>query len=255
MNVLDMFRLDDRVAVVTGATGTTGQAYCKALAQAGASVAVLDKESKGSEALLEALIKEGVEAKYYQVDLTDDEAVPRVVDQIVSDFGRIDILVNHAGMNIRKPALELTLADWDKVIDLNLRAMFAMAQAVARHMVPRGRGKIINTASVSSVRGHPRLVAYAASKGGVMQMTRVLANEWAPYGINVNAIAPGYLRTQQTERFLDDPETMRSIVEKIPMKRLGKPEDLVGGLIYLASAASDYVTGHMLFIEGGRLID
>jgi len=255
MNVMDLFRLDDRVAVVTGATGTIGQAYCKALAQAGASVAVLDKEPKGSEALLDELMKEGVKARYYQVDLTDDEAVPRVVDQIVADFGRIDILVNHAGMNIRKPALDLTLAEWDKVIGLNLRAMFAMAQAVARHMVPRGRGKIINTASVSSVRGHPRLVAYAASKGGVMQMTRVLANEWAPYGINVNAIAPGYLRTQQTERFLDDPETMRSIVGKIPMKRLGKPEDLIGGLIYLASAASDYVTGHMLFIEGGRLID
>lgn len=250
-----MFRLDDHVAVVTGAMGTIGQTYCKALAQAGAGVAVVDRQSEGVEALLETLKSEGVEAKYYQVDLTDEQAITGSVEQIVRDFGRIDILVNHAGMNIRKPALELTLAEWDKVIGLNLRAMFAMAQAVARHMVPRGKGKIINTASVSSVRGHPRLVAYAASKGGVMQMTRVLANEWAPYGINVNAIAPGYILTNQTERFLSDPETMRAIVDKIPMKRLGKPEDLVGGLIYLASGASDYVTGHTLFIEGGRLID
>jgi|HigsolmetaAR203D_1030402.scaffolds.fasta_scaffold02913_10 NAD(P)-dependent dehydrogenase (short-subunit alcohol dehydrogenase family) len=251
----DMFRLDGQTAVVTGALGTIGQAYCKALAEAGASVAMVDKSSRGADELADALTRKGVKAKYYPIDLTDEQAIADGVERIVADFGQIDILVNHAGMNIRKPALELTLEDWDKVIGLNLRAMFAMAQAVARHMVPRGKGKIINTASVSAVRGHPRLVAYAASKGGVVQMTKVLANEWASHGINVNAIAPGYILTQQTEGFLSDPETMRSIVGKIPMKRLGKPEDLVGGLIYLASSASDYVTGHTLFIEGGRLID
>jgi len=253
--MLEMFSLKGQTAVVTGALGTIGQAYCKALAKAGANVAVVDKASRGAEELVDALVGEGVKAKYYNIDLTDDRAIDGNVERIAADFGRIDILVNHAGMNIRKPALELTMNDWDKVIGLNLRAMFAMAQAVARRMVPQGRGKIINTASVSSVRGHPKLAAYAASKGGVMQMTKVLANEWAPYGINVNAIAPGYILTQQTEGFLSDPETMRSIVGKIPMKRLGKPEDLVGGLIYLASSASDYVTGHILFIEGGRLID
>lgn len=251
----DLFRLDGRVAVVTGALGTIGRTYAKSLAQYGADVALIDLQESGAEDLLEELSKYRKKVSYYPVDLTDTDRVRQTVELILRDFGQIDILLNHAGINIRKDAINITTEDWDKVMNINLKAMFFMAQTVGKHMISRGYGKIINTASVSSVRGHSRLAIYAASKGGIVQMTKVLAHEWAPYNVHVNAIGPGYILTQQTEGYLSDPEVYQSIVSKIPMGRIGRPEDLVGGLIYLASRASDYVTGHTLFIEGGRLID
>ncbi len=251
----NLFSLEGKVAIVTGGNGSIGSTYVQALATHGADVAIFDYSSEGTEELLHVIGKLGKRAKFYPIDLKDHNQILFSVDRVMNDFGKIDILVNHAGINIRKPALDFTTYDWEQVMDINLKAMFFMAQTVGKEMITQKSGKIINTASVSSVRGHPRLAIYAASKGGVVQMTKVLAHEWAPYGVNVNAIGPGYIRTHQTTAFLEDEQTYQSIVGKIPMQRVGTPEDLVGGLIYLASSASDYVTGQTLYIEGGRLID
>jgi 2-deoxy-D-gluconate 3-dehydrogenase len=147
------------------------------------------------------------------------------------------------------------MAEWDQVLSVNLRGMFLVAREVGKVMVAQRSGKIVNTASVSSVRGHKRLVAYAASKGGVQQMTKVLAHEWAPYGVNVNAVGPGYIYTGQTKDLLADPDARQSILSKIPMGRIGEPADLVGAYLFLSSPAADYITGQTLFVDGGRLID
>lgn len=255
MYLNDLFDLRGQVAVITGGLGTIGQAYAQGLATYGADTILLDRNSNGAQDILNKLRNIKRKAEFFQMDLLDVRQIEATVNKILDRFGKIDILVNHAGLNIRKPALELAESEWDAILDINLKGMFFMAREVGKVMVKQGRGKMINTASVSSVRGHPRLVAYAASKGGVIQMTKVLANEWARHNVQVNAIGPGYIRTQQTEEFLEDSEAFRHIVEKIPMGRVGTPDDLVGGCIFLASRASDYVTGQTLFIEGGRLID
>lgn len=250
-----LFDLNGRTAIITGALGTIGQAYAKKLAEFGAGIVLVDKNPTGAEELISAIQEMDRQAEFFALDVTDVQAVQETVQIILQRFEKIDILVNHAGINIRKPALDYSENEWDRVLNVNLKGMFFMAQAVGKEMVARGSGKIINTASVSSVRGHPRLVAYAASKGAVVQMTKVLAKEWAPYNVQVNAIGPGYIRTQQTEEFLRQPAVYQDIVSKIPMGRVGNPEDLVGGCIFLASRASDYITGQTIYIEGGRLID
>ncbi|BDG59841.1 SDR family NAD(P)-dependent oxidoreductase [Caldinitratiruptor microaerophilus] len=252
----DLFDLTGKVAIVTGGAGTIGRVLTVALAEFGCDVAVADLRPQAAADLRGAVEGYGRRFLTVGVDVTKPDQVQAMVDQVVRTFGRVDILINHAGLNIRKPAVEITESDWDTVLDVNLKGIFLVAQAVGRQMIHQGTGgKIVNTASVSAVRGHPRLAAYAASKGGIAQLTRVLANEWAPYRINVNAIGPGYLETDQTRTYLADPQRRAEILSKIPMGRLGTPEDLVGAVVYLSSPASDYVTGHVLFVEGGRLID
>lgn len=255
MDKYSLFDLSNRVAIVTGALGTIGRAYARALADYGADIALFDANPNGAEAFLDELRGLGHQAKFYALDVTNIEAIHDTVEIVSRQFGKIDVLINHAGINIRKPAVDFTETEWDKVMGVNLKGMFFMAQSVGRLMVAQRYGKIINTASVSAVRGHAGLAVYAASKGGVVQMTKVLAHEWAPFNVNVNAIGPGYIRTQQTQGYLEQPETYQAIVSKIPMGRVGNPEDLIGGCIFLASKASDYMTGQTLFIEGGRLID
>lgn len=252
----ELFDLSGKVAIITGGAGTIGRVLTVALAEFGCDVVVADLRPQAAADLRDVVEGYGRRLLAISVDVTRPDQVQMMVDQVVQTFGRIDILINHAGLNIRKPAVEITESDWDTVLDVNLKGVFLVAQAVGRQMIRQGTGgKIVNTASVSAVRGHPLMAAYAASKGGIAQLTRVLANEWAPYRINVNAIGPGYLETNQTRSYLADPQRKAEVVSKIPMGRLGTPADLVGAVIYLASPASDYVTGHVLFIDGGRLVD
>jgi 2-deoxy-D-gluconate 3-dehydrogenase len=184
-------------------------------------------------------------------DLSDKETPRRLVEQTLSEFGRLDILVNNAGIIRRAPATEYSEEDWAAVIEVNLNAVFRLSQLAGRHMVERGSGKIVNVASLLSFQGGLTVPAYAASKGGVAQLTKALANEWASKGVNVNAIAPGYMRTDNTAALQKDETRNRQILERIPAGRWGEAQDLAGAAVFLASAASDYINGHVLVVDGG----
>lgn len=240
--------------LVTGGGGSIGSEIARGFLECGARVGLADINLENTVKVAEELSSLG-EVKGYYCDVTKLETIQKLVDDITASMGGIDILVNHAGLNIRKPALEFTEKDWDTIINVNLKGIFFMAQAVGRVMKEQNYGKIVNTASVSSALGHPKLAIYAASKGGVVQMTKVLANEWAPYNINVNAIGPGYTVTNQTREYVQDPEVFKNLTAKIPMKRLGTTEDMAKAVMFLASDAASYITGHTLYVEGGRLID
>ncbi|MDI3533775.1 MAG: 2-dehydro-3-deoxy-D-gluconate 5-dehydrogenase [Thermosediminibacterales bacterium] len=254
MTYTNLFNFTNKTVLITGGGGSIGSEIAKAFVECGANVAVSDIDIKKAEHVSKTLSDMGIIVPF-EVDVTKVASIEKLVDDVVSRFKRIDILVNHAGLNIRKPAVEFTEKDWDTVINTNLKGIFFMAQKVGKVMIKQKKGKIINTASVSAVRGHPNLAIYAASKGGVQQLTKVLANEWAKFNINVNAIGPGYTMTGQTMKFLSNQKTFKSILDKIPMGRLGTPEDMAKAVLFLASEASDYITGHTLFVEGGRLID
>ncbi len=244
----------DKVVLVTGGGGSIGCAIAEAFLACGAKVGIADISKENIQDALNTLAA-GERAKGFICDVTNVASIQTLVKDLVDWQGRIDVLVNHAGLNIRKPAVEFTEGDWDTVIDANLKGIFFMAQAVGKVMIKQNGGKIINTGSVSSVRGHPNLAVYAASKGGVVQLTKVLANEWAPYNINVNAIGPGYTVTKQTADYVKDPKVFASLTDKIPMKRLGATRDMANAVLFLASEGASYITGHTLFVEGGRLID
>jgi 2-dehydro-3-deoxy-D-gluconate 5-dehydrogenase len=189
-----------------------------------------------------------------EVDLADVAAMREVVQRVLAT-GPVDVLFNSAGVNRRQPALEVSPEDWDYALGVNLRGLFFVTQEVGRRMVEQRRGAIVRVASVSSVRGHRNLATYAASKGGIAQLTRVLAHEWAPYGVRVNAVAPGYLETGLTRKYLEDPEVRAAILAKIPLGRIGSPGDVVGAVLFLASSLAEYVTGEILFVDGGRTVD
>jgi NAD(P)-dependent dehydrogenase (short-subunit alcohol dehydrogenase family) len=190
-----------------------------------------------------------------ELDVTDAKSVNNMVQQVTERYGKIDFLSNHAGLNIRKPAVEFTEQEWDKVCDCNLKGIFLVAQAVGRQMLRQKFGRIVNTASVSAARGHKNLAVYAATKGGIAQLTKVLAHEWALEGITVNAIGPGYVKTNQTAALLSDPVKMAELQSKVPMGRLGEMEEMVGPILFLCSPLASYITGTTLYVEGGRLID
>jgi len=246
-----------KVVVVTGGGGSIGSAVARGFLQCEAGkVHLLDINESNLQRVYGELNAEFPGRVFInKVDLSKVDDIRRVVEKIVSVDGKVDILINHAGVNRRKPALEVTEEDWDFVLNVNLKGLFFMAQEVGKYMAQKGGGVIVNTASVSSVRGHPNLVAYAASKGGVMQVTKVLANEWTKFNIRVNAIAPGYVYTGQTKDYLSDESIYRSIVSKIPMRRIGEVSDIVGAVLFLSSDLAKYITGHLLFIDGGRTID
>jgi 2-deoxy-D-gluconate 3-dehydrogenase len=247
----------DQVILITGGAGGIGRAAGQAFLAAGARRVVL------VDAVREALDKAVEElaasrpgcVRGAAADVAQVAATREVVREVLKAEGQVDVLVNIAGVNRRKPALDITLDDWDHILGVNLRGLFFVTQEVGRHMVARGRGAIVNAASVSSIRGHPNLAAYAASKGGVAQLTRVLANEWAGAGVRVNAIAPGYLETGLTRAYLADQAVRSAILSKIPLKRIGSPADVVGAILFLASDLAAYVTGEILVIDGGRTID
>ena len=248
--ILDQFKLDGRVALVTGASAGLGQAVAMALAEAGADV-VCHGNSRSPEATCEAVSKTGRAAFSITGDLANSDTPRKLIDETLNRFGRIDILINNAGTIRRAPAVDYSETDWAIVIQVNLSAVFRLSQLAGRQMISQGKGKIVNIASLLSFQGGITVPAYAASKGGVAQLTKALSNEWAGKGINVNAIAPGYMRTDNTKALQQDEMRNRQILERIPAGRWGDPTDLAGAAVFLASPASDYVSGEVLVVDGG----
>jgi len=248
--ILDQFKLDGCVALVTGAAAGLGQAIAIALAEAGADVAC-HGNSRSPEATCAQVTGTGRTALPVIGDLANAETPQKLVDAVLDKYGRLDILVNNAGTIRRAPAVDYSEADWATVIQVNLTAVFRLSQLAGRQMISQGKGKIVNIASLLSFQGGITVPAYAASKGGVAQLTKALSNEWAGKGINVNAIAPGYMRTDNTKALQQDETRNRQILERIPAGRWGEPSDLAGAAVFLASSASDYISGEVLVVDGG----
>jgi 2-deoxy-D-gluconate 3-dehydrogenase len=245
------FDLSGRVAVVTGANTGIGQGITLALAAAGADIAAVGRTP--AEDTVEKATALGRRAIVVPADLSTIAPVGEVVERVVRELGGLDILVNNAGIIRRADAVDFTEEDWDAVVDTNLKSVFFLCQAAGRHMIARGRGKIVNIASMLSFQGGIRVPSYTASKSGVAGLTKLLANEWAAKGVNVNAIAPGYIATNNTAALQADESRNRQILERIPAGRWGDPGDLGGAAVFLASDASDYVNGHILAVDGGWL--
>jgi 2-deoxy-D-gluconate 3-dehydrogenase len=246
-----MFSLNDRVALVTGASRGLGQAMAVGLAEAGADLALVARTEEHLNETRGKVEATGRRAACWGYDLHRTEGIPDLVKRVETTLGRIDILVNGAGVTYRVAAVEFPEEKWDEIIQVNLKAVWLLCQHVGRGMLERGYGKVINVASLMSFSGGIYIPAYTASKGAVAQLTKALANEWAGRGVNVNAICPGYMRTDMTEAILDDPVRSRQLLERIPAGRFGEPEDLVGAVVFLASDASRYVHGHILVVDGG----
>jgi 2-deoxy-D-gluconate 3-dehydrogenase len=245
-----MFRLNGKVALVTGSNRGMGAAMALGFARAGADV-VLHDIAAPEETAKRIREETGVRTHAIAADLSSRAQADRVISEAVEAMGAVDILVNNAGIIRRAPAVEHSDTDWDAVIEINLTAVFRMCRAAGAHMLPRGNGKIVNIASLLSFQGGINVPSYAAAKGGVAQITKAFANEWAGRGINVNAIAPGYMRTENTRPLFQNEERRNSILERIPAGRWGEPEDVCGPAVFLASSASDYVHGHVLVVDGG----
>ena len=252
MSLASMFDLTGKTALVTGARRGIGYGMAVALAEAGADIIGVSAslEASGSE-IEKAVTGFGRSFHGYQCDFSDRAALTAFATQVLKDHPQIDILINNAGTIKRKPAAEHEDALWDDVIETNLSSQFVLTREIGRSMVERGSGKIIFTASLLTYQGGITVPGYAASKGGVGQLTKAFANEWAAKGVNVNAVAPGYIDTDNTEALRNDPDRSRSILERIPANRWGRPEDFAGAAVYLSSAASDYVHGTILTVDGG----
>ena len=248
--MLDAFRLDGKVSLVTGASAGLGAAIAVALAEAGADVAC-HGNTRPPDATCEAIARLGRRTAAVKGDLVDREVSRTLVEMTERELGPIDILVNNAGTIRRAPAVNYSEDDWDAVIEVNLSSVFRLSQQAGKRMIERGQGKIVNIASVLSFQGGISVPAYAVSKGAVAQLTKALANEWAAKGVNVNAIAPGYMRTDNTLALQRDENRNRQIVERIPAGRWGDPADVAGAAVFLSSSASDYVHGHVFVVDGG----
>ncbi|MFX4312107.1 2-dehydro-3-deoxy-D-gluconate 5-dehydrogenase KduD [Enterobacter sp. 63] len=250
--ILDTFTLSGKVAIVTGCDTGLGQGMAVALAQAGCDIVGVNRKiPEETAARVTAL---GRRFLAIRADLGKQESLHDVVTKAVAEMGRVDILVNNAGTIRREDALSFSEKDWDEVVDLNLKSVFFLSQAVARQFIAQGQGgKIINIASMLSFQGGIRVPSYTASKSGALGITRLLANEWAAQGINVNAIAPGYMATNNTQQLRDDEQRSQAILDRIPAGRWGLPDDLQGPVVFLASPASDYINGHTLAVDGGWL--
>ncbi|MDP9037804.1 MAG: SDR family oxidoreductase [Acidobacteriota bacterium] len=250
-----LFDLSGRVALVTGTSRGLGQYFARALARSGADIAMTSRAGAQSKAALAAFAQEierlGRRTFSVDLDVREYDSIERAVAQVEEHFGRIDILVNNAGCNIRKPALQVTWEDWNTVLDTNLRGSFFVAQAVARGMVARGYGRIINIGSVTSVFGYAGLAAYGASRGGIRQLTMSLADDWGASGVTVNCLAPGWFRTEQNRVLYENAAWVEYLADRIPVKRAGLPDDLDGAVVFLASEASRYITGQTLLVDGG----
>ena len=252
MSVLDMFKLDGKTALVTGCRRGIGRALAQALAEAGANVIGVSATLKTSGSDVEKDVTAlGRSFKGYPCDFSDREALYNFIRQVKSDFPRVDILVNNAGTILRKPAAEHPDEYWDEVMEVNLSAQFILAREFGKEMVDQGEGKIIFTASLLTFQGGITVPGYAASKGGVGQLTKALANEWAGKGVNVNAIAPGYIATDNTTALRADPVRSEQILARIPAGRWGIPDDFKGAVVFLSSTASQYVQGEILTVDGG----
>jgi NAD(P)-dependent dehydrogenase (short-subunit alcohol dehydrogenase family) len=248
----DLFSLHGKLSIVTGGGRGLGYGIALALAGAGSDLVLAARSKHELERISQKIITDTKRKVFpLSLDLTKKGEIERLVKAVLDEFGRIDVLVNNAGTNVRKPFLEITQQDFDDVVQVNLRAVFFLTQAVVNEMMKQKMGKIINIASLASQIGLRNVSAYAASKGGIASLTKSLALELAPYNINVNAIAPGYYQTKMTEALFRDEEGYRWVLSRIPMGRAGVPDDLAGAAVFLSSSASDYITGQILFVDGG----
>ncbi|HZY03221.1 MAG TPA: SDR family oxidoreductase [Anaeromyxobacteraceae bacterium] len=250
----ELFDLSGRTALVTGASKGLGRAMAVGLARAGCALALCARDREGLARTREEARALGVRAEIFAMDVLDRASIRAAVSAAVEAFGGLDILLNNAGVNVRKPVLELSEEEWDLVVDTNLKGYFLVAQAVAPHLIARGYGKVVNVSSIFGAVGMHNQLAYASSKGGVVQMTKVMAIEWASHGVRVNAIAPTYFETPLVAALRNDPERFRFINERTPMGRWGQPEELEGTVVWLASPASDFVTGQTVYVDGGWTI-
>lgn len=245
--------LSRKVAIVTGGSRGLGKGMALALAEAGADVVVASRTLSALKEVSQEIKDKGRSSLPIELDVWDLSSINRMVENAVKEFGKIDILVNNAGMNVRKPTIEVTEEDWNKIVNTNLKGTFFCAQAVGKVMIKQTKGKIINIGSLTSKVAFPNMAVYAATRGGILQLTKSLAVEWAKYNINVNAIGPGYFKTSQTATLFADKHWVEEILKKIPLGKTGLPEDLGGTVVFLASEASDYITGQMIFVDGGWL--
>ncbi len=253
MKILEKFKLGGRVALVTGASRGLGQGMAVALGGAGASVALVARTKFSLEETAKMIQETGSKAYVLQADLSKTSEANRVVRETVAQFGKLDILVNSIGMQIRKPAVDVVEKEFDDLIGVNLKSVYFLTQAAAKEMIKNKKGKIINITSLTSFIGLPNVSIYGASKGGILSLTRQWAIEWAKYNINVNAIGPGYFITHLTADLFNNEDRKKWVLSKIPFGRTGDPEDLAGTVVFLASAASDYITGQIINVDGGWL--
>jgi gluconate 5-dehydrogenase len=246
-----LFDLSGKVALVTGTSRGLGQYFARALARAGADIAMTSRDKQSLSAFADEIRAIGPQTFSVDLDVRDYNSIRSAVAAIEAHFGHIDILVNNAGCNIRKPALDVTWEDWNTVLDTNLRGSFFVAQAVASGMIQRGYGRIINIGSVTSVAGYAGLGPYGASRGGTKQLTMSLADDWGRHGVTVNCLAPGWFRTKQNEVMYKNEAWVEYLTDRIPVKRPGRPDDLDGAVVFLASESSRYITGQTLLVDGG----
>jgi len=247
-----IFDCTGKIAVVTGGARGLGRSMALALADAGANVAIADMLLSEAKMVAEEIDERGRHSLAMQINVTSEDEVQKVVREVIDHFARIDILINNAGINIISPAEDFHLDDWNKVLSVNLTGVFLCARAVGKVMINQKKGKIINIASITGMVGTPHnAIAYNSTKAGVINLTRSLAVEWGKYNINVNAIAPGMIETELTSKRLENKEYYNYWIDRTPLRRIGRPEDLIGAVIYLSSEASNWVTGHTIVIDGG----
>jgi gluconate 5-dehydrogenase len=246
-----LFDLSGKIALVTGTSRGLGQYFARALAKAGADLAITSRDKDSLSGFAGEIHALGRQAFATELDVRDHASIQNAIAAIETHYGRIDILVNNAGCNRRKPALDVTWDDWNTILDTNLRGSFFVAQAVARGMIQRGYGRIINIGSVTSVSGFAGLAPYGASRGGIKQLTMSLADDWGVHGVTVNCLAPGWFKTQQNRVLYENAAWVEYITDRIPLKRPGLPDDMDGAIVFLASESSRYITGQTLLVDGG----
>ena len=246
-----IFDLTGQTAIVTGTSRGLGQGFARALAKAGADLVLTSRHRETLTPFCAEIEALGRRAVALELDVRSQPSIERMVAEAESAFGQLHILVNNAGCNVRKPALEVTWDDWNLVLETNLRGSFFVAQAVARRMIPRGYGRIVNIGSVTSVFGYAGLAPYGASRGGIRQLTMSLADDWGKHGVTVNCLAPGWFHTAQNNVLYQDQEWVNYLTDRIPVKRPGRPDDLDGAVVFLASESSRYITGQTLLVDGG----
>jgi NAD(P)-dependent dehydrogenase (short-subunit alcohol dehydrogenase family) len=254
MGYLENFKVVDEVAIITGGSKGLGRAMAFGLAECGAKVVVASRTVSLIEETANEIIKKGGQAIAVPVDVKNPQSIEQMVDQVMAQYGRVDILINNAGIAPMKKTMETDIEDWNDVLNTNLKSAFLTSKIIAKGMIKQRKGKIINIGSVLGNMASNVAMPYCVSKAGIAHMTRVLALEWAPFGINVNCIAPGFFETEMTAEQREDESHMKFLKYKIPFKRLGKPDEIVGTALFLASRASDYMTGAVLYIDGGYSI-
>lgn len=253
MDYKNMYDFSGKGVLITGGMGTMGREFARAFASCGANIAVADRNGEDSHRLKKECESYGVKYKFFEIDLAVTDGIEDLVENSIGFLEKIDVFCNHAGINIRKPVVEYTESEYDKVMDINTKSSYFMCQAVGRHMMANKSGSIINTCSDSYERAHLNLSVYAASKAGMQAYMRVCAREWAPYGVNINAVAPGYVITGLTETLVNAPGNYEKFLERIPMHRYCDTSDVAATIMFLASPGARYITGQTIFIDGGRM--